>query len=162
MDLTDGHSGNAAVIMADLQQRVRDRLRDELVKQGASPAFADPLLFADVEQLLRRAAAAGDANATLLPELLGDPSTWRLETAMRYQSHRDPAAASLIGSVKRRVLMPVMRWLFEYSRDNFERQRRVNQVLFACVQELAAETVRLRQDVQRLERAGNGATDQRR
>jgi len=46
-------------------------------------------------------------------------------------------------------LLPVMRWLFEYSRDNFERQRRVNQVLFACVQELAVETARLRQELQR-------------
>ena len=137
--------------MAELRQHVRERLRDELVKQGASPAFNDPAVFAEVERLLSAATTAGEANATLLPELLGDPASWRLETAIRYQSHRDPAAASLIGSIKRRVLMPVMRWLFEYSRDNFERQRRVNQVLFACVQELAAETVRLRQDVRRLE-----------
>ena len=137
--------------MAELRQHVRERLRDELVKQGASPAFNDPAVFAEVERLLSAATIAGEANATLLPELLGDPASWRLETAIRYQSHRDPAAASLIGSIKRRVLMPVMRWLFEYSRDNFERQRRVNQVLFACVQELAAETVRLRQDVRRLE-----------
>jgi hypothetical protein len=43
--------------------------------------------------------------------------------------------------------MPVFRWLFEYSRDNFERQRRVNQVLFACVQELAVENARLRQEM---------------
>jgi hypothetical protein len=49
--------------------------------------------------------------------------------------------------VKRRVLMPVLRWLFEYSRDNFERQQRVNRVLFACVQELAIENARLRQDL---------------
>ena len=144
--------------MAELRQRVRERFRDELVKQGASPAFSDPSVFAEVEQLLNAATAAGDANATLLPELLGDPASWRLETAIRYQSHRDPAAASVIGSIKRRVLMPVMRWLFEYSRDNFERQRRVNQVLFACVQELAAETVRLRRDVRRLERAESAST----
>ena len=46
--------------------------------------------------------------------------------------------------------MPMFRWLFEYSRDNFERQRRVNDVLFACVQELAIENARLRRDVQAL------------
>jgi hypothetical protein len=142
--------------MAELQQRVRERLRDELLRQGASPAFADPVLFMEVERLLGRAATAGDADALLLPALLGDRSTWRLETALRYQSHRDPVTASLIGSIKRRVLMPVMRWLFEYSRDNFERQRRVNQVLFACVQELALETVRLRQEVRELEAARGG------
>ena len=96
-------------------------------------------MFADVERLLQSAAATEHADALLLPELLGDPDTWRLETAMRYQSHRSRGSASIIVFLKRRILMPVLRWLFEYSRDNFERQRRVNQVLFACVQELALE-----------------------
>jgi hypothetical protein len=138
--------------MAELQQRVRERLREDLLKHGGSRAFEDPALFAEVERLLHTAVDAGDANALLLPELLGDPATWRLETAMRYQSHRGASAASLILFAKRRVLMPVVRWLFEYSRDNFERQRRINQVLFACVQELAVENAKLRQDVQRLSR----------
>jgi hypothetical protein len=44
----------------------------------------------------------------------------------------------------------VLRWFYEFSRDNFERQRRVNQVLFACVQELSIETTRLRQQVRQL------------
>jgi len=73
----------------------------------------------------------------------------RYDTAMRYESHRGNAAGSAILFLKRRVLMPALRWLFEYSRDNFERQRRVNQVLFACVQELAVETAHLRREVQR-------------
>jgi hypothetical protein len=87
----------------------------------------------------------------LLPELLGDPETWRLDTAMRYRSHRGGVGGAII-FVKRRLLMPVLRWLFEYSRDNFERQRRMNDVLSACVQELAIETARLRQDLHRLSR----------
>jgi hypothetical protein len=73
---------------------------------------------------------------------------------MHYQSHRAGLPARLSIAIRRRVLMPIVRWLFEYSRDNFERQRRVNQVLFACVQELAIETVRLRREV---ERAQDGA-----
>jgi hypothetical protein len=73
---------------------------------------------------------------------------------MRYQSHRAPGPASIIVFFKRRLLMPVLRWLFEYSRDNFERQRRVNRVLFACVQELAVETARLRQELARPSRPG--------
>ena len=107
-------------------------------------------LFADaVDALLRRSTDAASPPALLLPELLGDPETWRLDTAMRYQSHRD-GMGSVIIFVKRRLLMPVLRWLFEYSRDNFERQRRMNDVLSACVQELAIETARLRQEVHRL------------
>jgi hypothetical protein len=49
--------------------------------------------------------------------------------------------------------MPLLRWMYEYSRDNFERQRRVNHVLFACVQELALETALLRREVRRLSAA---------
>jgi hypothetical protein len=119
---------SVTAVMSELQGRVRERLRTELLRNGGSPAFEDPRLFAEV---------------------LGDPETWRLETAIRYQSHRTPGAASLLIFLKRRVLMPVLRWLFEYSRDNFERQRRVNRVLFACVQELALETARLRQELDR-------------
>jgi len=136
--------------MSDLRQRVRDRLRGELLQQGASRAFAEPGLFAEVDALLRRAAEVGDADALMLPEVLGDPSSWQLQTAIHYQSHRGPGQASAIIFVKRRILMPLFRWLFEYSRDNFERQRRVNDILFACVQELAIENARLRRDVKTL------------
>jgi hypothetical protein len=135
--------------MSELHARVRERLRQHLLDRGASPALEDPQLFADIDRLLQSAVQAGDSSALLLPELLGDPDTWRLRTAMRYESHRGGAAGGAMVFVKRRLLMPVLRWMFEYSRDNFERQRRVNQVLFACVQELALETARLRQELQR-------------
>lgn len=136
--------------MNELHGRVRERLRTQIVESGGSPAFDDPALFADVESVLTAAAATSDSTRLLLPELLGDPDTWRLSTVMRYQSHRDAGTASVLMFVKRRVLMPVFRWLFEYSRDNFERQRRVNHVLFACLQELALETAQLRREVRRL------------
>ena len=136
--------------MAELHERVRERLRERLLSHGASRDFEDPALFADVERILQSAVSTGDAQVMLLPELLGDRDTWRLQTAMRYQSHRASGAASIIIFIKRRVLMPIFRWLFEYSRDNFERQRRVNEVLFACVQELAIENARLRRDMRAL------------
>ena len=132
--------------MADVQGRVRERLRLHLVRHGAA-AFEDPALFAEVERLLRASIEAGDSHALLVPELLGEPASWRLETAMKYGSHRPQASAAVVQFAKRRLLMPILRWLFEYSRDNFERQRRVNQALFACVQELALETARLRREL---------------
>jgi hypothetical protein len=144
-------------VIAQVQGRVRERLRDHLLRHGAAPAFSDPALFAEVERLLQSAVAAGDSNALLLPELLGDPESWRLDTAIRYRSHRPGIAGSTILLLKRRVFMPVLRWLFEYSRDNFERQRRINQVLFACVQELAIETAQLRADLRRAEARGAGS-----
>jgi hypothetical protein len=135
-------------VMSELQARVRERLRRDLASEGADAAYQDPQLFADVERLLGAAARAGDRTPLVLPELLGDPDTWRLRVGMRYDTHRQNALGAAIVFAKRRLLMPALRWLFEYSRDNFERQRRVNQVLFACVQELALETARLRQQLQ--------------
>jgi hypothetical protein len=133
--------------MADVQGRVRERLRADLLRHGASPAFTDPELFAEVERILHAGVDTGGSTALVLPELLGDPAGWRLESALRLDSHRGSAAAGLVIFVKKRLVLPVVRWLFEYNRDNFERQRRVNAVLFACVQELAIETARLRRDV---------------
>lgn len=138
--------------MAELRGRVRERLRSRLADGGAGRALEDPALFADVEALLRAAAATPDDARLLLPALLGEPDTWRLTTSMRYTSHRGPAAAGLRIFIKRRLVMPLLRWFYEYSRDNFERQRRVNHVLFACVQELALETALLRRDIDRLSR----------
>ena len=138
--------------MADVQGRVRERLRLHLVRHGAA-AFEDPVLFADVERLLRASIDAGDSHALIVPELLGEPASWRLETAMKWGSHRPQASGALVQFVKRRLLMPVLRFLYEYGRDNFERQRRVNHVLFACVQELALETARLRRELESRTRA---------
>ena len=52
--------------------------------------------------------------------------------------------------MKQRLLMPLLRWFYEFNRDNFERQRRINQVLFACVQELAIELAKQRRELQAL------------
>ena len=139
--------------MAELHRRVRERLRSRLVEDGGSPALDDPVLFAEVDAVLRAAAGTPDTARLILPELLGEPDTWRLTTSMRYHTHRGGAAGSLRIFLKRRLLMPLLRWLYEYSRDNFERQRRVNHVLFACVQELAVETALLRRELDRLARA---------
>jgi hypothetical protein len=137
-------------VMAELQDRVRARLRDELLQHGASRALEDPDVFAAVERLLRGAAARTSTRALLLPEVLGDPGTWRLEPALRLPSHRGALAATVVRGLKQRVLLPALRWLFEYSHDNFVRQQRVNHVLFACVQELAIQNAELRRDLSKL------------
>jgi hypothetical protein len=133
--------------MAELQGRVRERVRAELVRHGASAALEDPALFADIDTILRAAIERSQPAALLLPELLGDPSTWRLDTAIKYQTHRGAAGAPIV-FVKQRLLMPLLRWFYEFNRDNFERQRRINQVLFACVQELAIELAKQKRELQ--------------
>jgi hypothetical protein len=133
--------------MAELQDRVRARMRDELLQHGASRSLEDPQVFAEVERLLRAAAGRTSTRALILPEVLGDPGTWRLEPALGFSSHRGAMAATVIRGIKQRVLMPALRWLFEYSHDNFVRQQRVNHVLFACVQELAIQNAELRREL---------------
>lgn len=152
-DVRTGAAGvDVEAVMTELHRRVRERLRGQLVEDGASAAFDDPALFSEVESVLRAAASTPETARLLLPQLLGEPDTWRLTTSMRYQSHRGRAAAGLLIFIKRRLMMPLLRWFHEYSRDNFERQRRVNHVLFACVQELALETALLRREIDRLSR----------
>jgi hypothetical protein len=150
MSASQGPAVPVDSVMAELQARVRDRLRAELLQHGASPALEDPAIFAEVDRILRDAAGRTSIRALLLPELLGDPAGWRLEPALTYPSHRRAVTAAIIRGVKQRVLMPALRWLFEYSHDNFVRQQRVNHVLFACVQELAVQNAELRRDLQAL------------
>ena len=142
-------SASTDQVMAELQGRVRERVRAELLRHGASTALEDPALFADIDAILRAAIERSQPAALLLPELLGDPSTWRLDTAIKYQTHRGAAGAPII-FVKQRLLMPLLRWFYEFNRDNFERQRRINQVLFACVQELTIELAKQRRELQTL------------
>ena len=40
-----------------------------------------------------------------------------------------------------------MHWLYEYSLENFRRQRRVNRLLFASIEELALENAKLKQEI---------------
>ena len=148
-------------VMAELQEQIRGRLREDLVQHGATPALGDPAVFAEVERLFRHATRTGH-RTLLLPELLGDPDSWRLEPALTIGSHRGALAASVIRGVKQRVIMPVMRWLFEYTHDNFRRQQRVNHVLFACVQELAIQNAALRQQLDRGTRPGDASSPEAR
>jgi hypothetical protein len=130
--------------MADVRARVRADLRAKIVASGATE-MADEQLFADVDALLRAALAHDDAGALLLPHLLTDD--WQPELALRLSSHRGGLTARLLVGIKRRILLPLTRWLFEYTLENFRRQHRLNLALMACVQTLAIEHARLARDL---------------
>ncbi len=133
--------------MCEIEDRVRDELRRRLLARGGAPEYQDPELFRSVDRLLRRAADRPDEQA-LLPEFLGPESDWRLQTHLRFTSHRH-VLGPLVLFVKRHMLLPLTRWLYEYSVANFARQERVNRMLIACIEELAIENARLRRDVVR-------------
>jgi hypothetical protein len=137
--------------MSELQANVRDELRRRVRAHGGAADYDDARVFESVERLLRRASQKGEEGlrgALLLPELLGDAPPWQLQTHLRFSSHR-PAFGPLLIFMKRRLLLPLNRWLYEYVLGNFHRQQRLNLVLIACVEELAIENARLRRDLDR-------------
>jgi hypothetical protein len=137
--------------MAEIQGRVRASLRARLRAAGATE-FADEALFAEVEALFRQALSNDDRGALILPPLL--PDDWQPELSLRLASHRG-RLGSVIVFFKRRLLLPLARWLFEYTLENFRRQHRLNLALMACLQALAIDNVRLRREL-----AGNSVPPQ--
>lgn len=131
-------------VMREIEDDLRRERRARLLEKGAPEEYRDAELFAAVERVLRRAIETRDHDAVLLPELLSDEHDWTLETRLRFNSHR-PVIGPIIVFFKRRVLLPLTRWLYEYSLENFQRQQRINRMLFACVEELALENATLRQ-----------------
>ena len=133
-------------VMGAIERDVRDRLRRHLLKKGGAADYQDQEIFDAVHALLTRAVDGRDLDSTLLPELVDGDVDWRLQTHLTLTTHR-PAAGTLILFVKKKLLLPLTRWLFEYSQENFRRQDHLNRVLFACIEELALENARLRRDL---------------
>jgi hypothetical protein len=130
-------------VMGDIERDVRTRLRRHLIKRGGAADYEDESIFEAVHAVLARAVDERNLDATLLPELLDSDVEWRLRTTLELSTHR-PAVGRFILLAKRRLLLPLTRWLFEYSQENFRRQDHLNRVLFACIEELALENARLR------------------
>jgi hypothetical protein len=130
-------------VMREIEDDLRRERRARLLEKGAPQEYRDADVYAAVEEVLRRAIETRDHDAVLLPELLSDDHDWTLETSLRFTSHR-PVVGPVIVFFKRRVLLPLTRWLYQYSLENFQRQQRINRLLFACIEELAIENATLR------------------
>jgi hypothetical protein len=146
--MTERHAAEVDVdrVMREIEDGLRSERRERMLARGGPPEYRDAELFAAVEAVLRRAADGRDHNAALLSELLGDDELWRLQTHLRFSSHRGPIGPVII-FFKRRVLLPLTRWLYEYSLENFRRQQRINRLLFVCLEELAIENTKLRKEL---------------
>jgi hypothetical protein len=137
-------------LMDRIEAEVRDDLRRRLVARGATE-YDDAALFERVRAMLDQAATGRSTDVLLVAELLDGDVDWELDTQLRLSSHR-PALGPIILFMKRRLLLPISRWLFEYSRENFRRQQRMNRILLACIEQLAIENARLRQDLDRVKK----------
>ena len=131
-----------ARVMEEVHRRARAAMRERA-------EFTDAEIFDAVEQLLERAVDHAGGDALVLGQLLSGRPELTLEPVARITSHRAVVGAIVV-FVKRRVLQPLSRWLYEYSMDNFERQARINRVVFAALQELAVENARLRRELDAL------------
>jgi hypothetical protein len=134
-------------VMGEIERDVRARLRRHLLKKGGAAAYQDQEIFDTVHALLARAVDGRDLDATLLPELVDGDVDWRLQTHLNLTTHRPAAAGRFILFAKKKLLLPVTRWLFEYSQENFRRQDHLNRILFACIEELAIENARLQREI---------------
>jgi hypothetical protein len=132
--------------MRDIEDALRAERRKRMLARGGPAEYGDPELFAAVERLLRRAIDERDPDVLLVHELIGSDPDRRLRLPLAFSSHRPVIGPALV-FLKRRVLLPLTRWLYEYSLENFRRQDRINRLLFACVEELAIENGRLRREI---------------
>ena len=133
-------------LMRDLEEAIRTERRARSLAHGGASEYRDPAVFADVEGLFRRVLETRDLDALLLPQLMDDVDSYSLRLRLRHASHR-PVIGRLLVYIKRRILLPINRWLYDYMLDNFRRQERVNRLMFACIEELAIENARLRKSV---------------
>jgi hypothetical protein len=136
--------------MREIEDEVRASRRQRLLARGGPDEYRDGELFAIVERVLKRAVEERDQDALLLEELIGNDPERRLQLPLKFASHR-PVIGPLLVFLKRRLMLPATRWLYEYSLENFRRQQRINRLLFACLEELAIENARLRKMAGRTE-----------
>jgi hypothetical protein len=134
-------------VMGDIERDVRDRLRRHLLKKGGAADYEEQEIFDAVHRLFARVVDSRDLDATLMSELADGDVDWRLQTHLNLTTHRPAATGRFILFAKKKLLLPLTRWLFEYSQENFRRQDRLNRIMFACIEELAIENARLRREI---------------
>ena len=136
--------------MDEVRGRVRAELHARLVAQGAGDDFESRCVFDEVDALFDRALAHEHPRALLLPARLPDP--WQPALSLDFATHRRGLAGRVIRFTKARIVLPVVRWLYEHANENFRRQHQVNVALMACLQTLAADQARLKARLAEVER----------
>jgi hypothetical protein len=141
---------NVDRLMREIEDDVRRARRKRLLARGGAAEYRDPEIYEQVDIVLRRALEARDHGALLLPDFLSSDPDWQLTTHLRFSSHR-PVIGPVLVFIKRRLILPLTRWLYEYSLENFRRQQKLNTILLACIEELAIENAKLRKGREGLE-----------
>lgn len=140
--MEDAESAARTVSTEQLMRSIRSDLR----KRELPEVDIDPL-----EAARARLEAALASTPGYLPPLAGlvEERDWRLKPVLRFRSHR-PLLGRLLIFVKRRLVLPVVYWLYEYCSKNFRAQQRINDGLMILTDSLAKDNARLRREVERL------------
>ena len=101
-----------------------------------------------VEQIQEQTQEVLDGRDFVWPEIVMRNQDWQLETRLVVSSHRKVLGPLLIGFKK--LSMPFVRWLHEYSQKNFTRQKQLNEALIASYEVLAMKHSQLEHEVDTL------------
>jgi len=127
-------------------ERLMTSIRQDLRRRHLADIEVNPLESARSQ--LEAALESRPVYRPLLAELI-DERDWKIKPAIRFRSHR-PVIGKLLIFVKRRIVLPVVYWLYEYCSENFRAQRRINDGLMILTETLAQENARLRLDIDKL------------
>ena len=114
LGVSDGSPVSTEAVMEEIRGRIRDDLHARLVGHGARDDFAERAIFDEVDRVFAQAMAHEDPRALLLPARLEEP--WRPLLSLEFPGHRGRLAAGADPLRQERgCVLPVVRWLFEYS-----------------------------------------------
>jgi septal ring factor EnvC (AmiA/AmiB activator) len=136
-------------IMAFIRDRIEARRRGGVLYEDEVRSEASLWLS---EILIERAASESSLHQQL--DSLGD---WRLQLHPNFTSHRGRIGRLGVW-VKRRILLPPLRWLLEPVESNAWRQDRLNIKLLHLIEEMAWEIGRLKSRLARLEKSRTEAS----
>ncbi|MEJ2086603.1 MAG: hypothetical protein P8Y44_13165 [Acidobacteriota bacterium] len=140
--LEEAESRAGTVSTEELMTSIRGGLR----RRHLADIAVNPLESARSQ--LEAALDSRPSYRPLLAELI-DEQDWKIKPAIRFRSHR-PVVGRMLIFVKRRLVLPVVYWLYQYCSENFRAQKRVNEGLMILTETLAQENARLRLDIDRL------------
>lgn len=139
-------SEQPTLLVEDVMREIRRRVGERLGKGMAS----DEETLVAIEEVFQNALDARDGEKIHCLNYLGPEEEWTLNKPVVISSHRG-AVGKLLVLLKERLLVPMHRWLYEYSRQNFVRQHRLNLVTLSCVESLIAQNTGLWKRIRALE-----------
>jgi hypothetical protein len=140
--LDTADSGAKTVSTEELMASIRQNLR----RRHLAGIEVNPLESARSQ--LEAAFESSSGYRPLISELINEDE-WKVRPAIRFRSHR-PVIGEMLVFIKRRIVLPVVYWLYEFCSENFRVQRRVNTGLMVLIETLAQENARLRLDMEKV------------